>query len=89
MSSCENDNVTSKANIMNATVIERSIDDWLSNDDKTIHYIMYADNKVARKASSQGLAGSFCSLFCSWKSSSSDDDQEYLTNLSTDIHKRS
>jgi len=50
MSSFENNNDTSKANIMNATMIERSIDDWLSHDDKTIHYIMYADNKIARKA---------------------------------------
>ena len=57
MSSCENDKDTSQ--IMNATMTERSIDDWLSNDDKTIHYIMYADNKVAGKASGQGLAGSF------------------------------
>jgi len=70
-------------------MIERSIDDWLSHDDKTIHYIMYADNKIAGKASGQVVAGSFCSLFCSWKASSSDDDQEYFTNLSTDrIHKK-
>ena len=72
MSSCENDNDTTKAKIMNAplTLTERTCD-WLSNTDKTITSMVYIVNKR---------------LICSWKASS-DDDQQYYTNLSPDIHK--
>jgi len=74
MSSCENENDTSKANI-NAPVIERTIFDWSVNTDKTITQVLYCNYN-----------GSPTSLVCAWKTASH--DQQYYTYLSPGrIHK--
>lgn len=76
MSSGENDNDGSKAKIMNAPlIVERTIDDWSSNTDKTITHVLYANPEIGGKV-----------LICAWKASPGD-DQEYSTNLSPTIYK--